>query len=109
MSHDEPTLNNTVLTFIGTLGALATFALIIFIAYLPTQADPADAAAHEARQIKADEARAAGIAKLEGYEVVSAPDQIARMPISDAMQQVVATYTAEAVVVEPATAVTPVQ
>ncbi|ADE53052.1 hypothetical protein [Coraliomargarita akajimensis] len=106
MSHDEPSINNNVLTFLGTLGALATFALVVFIAYLPTKADPADLAAKETRQLKADEARAAGIAKLEGYEVVNAQDKVARIPVDVAMEQVIASYTAEpaaeAETVEPA-------
>ena len=66
MSEKEPSSINQLYTFLGCLGAIASFALIAFIAYLPQQADPADIAVKEQRQIKADEARAAG-AKLESF------------------------------------------
>lgn len=93
MSHsEEPSVNNTVLTFLGSIGAIATFAVVVFIAYLPQQADPADQAAKEARQLKADEARAAGVAKLEGYEVLNAPEGIVRIPVSEAMERVTKAY-----------------
>lgn len=95
MSHsEEPSINNNVLTFLGSIGAIATFAIVVFIAYLPQQADPADQAAKETRQIKADEARAAGAAKLEGYEVVSAPDGLVRIPVEVAMDRVTKAYQA---------------
>jgi len=95
MSHpEEPSINNNVLTFLGSIGAIATFAVVVFVAYLPQQADPADQAAKEARQTKADESRAAGIAKLEGYEVVNAPAGVVRIPVDVAMDQVTKAYQA---------------
>lgn len=84
MSSEEPTLSNNVLTFIGSIGAILIFALIIFITYLPTVADPADQKANEDRQAAADSVRAAGAAKLEGYEVLNKEAGTVRIPIEDA-------------------------
>ena len=47
---------------------------------------------NEARQAKADEARAASLAKLTGYEVINADAGIVRIPIEDAMNATVAAY-----------------
>ena len=92
MSEKEPSSANQLYTFLGCLGAIASFALIAFVAYLPQQADPADQAVKEQRQIKADEARAAGKAKLESYAVVNAEKGIVRIPVDIAMDAVVQDY-----------------
>jgi hypothetical protein len=92
MFEKEPTATNQLYTFLGCLGAIISFALIAFIAYLPQQADPADQAAKEQRQIKADEARAAGKSKLESYAVVNAEAGVVRIPIEPAMDAVVQQY-----------------
>jgi hypothetical protein len=92
MSEKEPSSLNQLYTFLGCLGAIASFALIAFIAYLPQQADPADQAVKEQRQIKADEARAAGIAKLDSFAVVNAEKGIVRIPVDSAMDAVVQQY-----------------
>ena len=92
MSEKEPSSINQLYTFLGCLGAIASFALIAFIAYLPQQADPADIAVKEQRQIKADEARAAGRAKLESFAVVNAEKGIVRIPVDSAMDAVVQQY-----------------
>ena len=88
MSQQEPTisLSNNVLTFIGALGALLIFALIMLVAYLPNLPDPADLKAIEDRQFKADDARAAGVAKLAGYEVLDAEAGVVRIPIEQAKE-----------------------
>jgi len=92
MNQQEPSSFNRLFTFLGCLGAIATFALVAFIAYLPRQADPADEAAKETRQIKADEARAAGKAKLESYSVVDKDKAIVRIPVEVAMDATVSRY-----------------
>ena len=92
MSEKEPSSINQLYTFLGCLGAIASFALIAFIAYLPQQADPADIAVKEQRQIKADQARAAGRAKLESYAVVNPEKGIVRIPVDSAMDAVVRQY-----------------
>jgi hypothetical protein len=84
MSQEEPTFSNSVLTFIGVVGAILTFALIIFVAYLPNLPAPADQKANEDRQAAADEARAAGAAKLQGYEVLNKDGGVVRIPIEEA-------------------------
>ena len=92
MSEKEPSSINQLYTFLGCLGAIVSFALIAFIAYLPQQADPADIAVKEQRQIKADQARAAGRAKLESYAVVNPEKGIVRIPVDSAMDAVVRQY-----------------
>lgn len=97
MSEKEPSTTNQLYTFLGCLGAIASFALIAFIAYLPRQADPADQAVKEQRQIKADEARAAGKAKLNSYALVDAEKRIVRIPVENAMDIVVQQYLGKSV------------
>ncbi len=64
MSHSEVSKSNHVLTFLGSLGAILIFALVIFVAYLPNRPDPVAAETNATRQTKADESRAQGTAKL---------------------------------------------
>lgn len=85
----SPSFGKTA-TFLGSLGGFLIFALIIGIAYLPHRPEPLDAAADEARQLKADEARAAGIAKLSNFAV--AADGSLQVPIEEAMELVVKEY-----------------
>ena len=92
MSSEEPTISNKVLTFVGVIGASLIFALVMFVAYLPTLADPADLKANEDRQAAADAARAAGAAKLEGYEVINQEAGIVRIPIEDAKELTLNAY-----------------
>jgi hypothetical protein len=84
------TTKSTLPTFLGGIGAILIFALVIYIAYLPNRPAPIDAAANEARQIKADEARAAGRAKIENYSV--AADGSVIIPVERAMELVVTQY-----------------
>ena len=60
MSEAKISKSNTLLTFLGCLGALLVFVLIIFIAYLPNRPERVDAQVYATRQAKADESRAAG-------------------------------------------------
>ena len=84
MSSEEPTISNKLLTFVGIIGAILIFALVMFVAYLPTLPDPANQKTWDDRQAAADAARAAGAAKLEGYEVINQEAGIVRIPIEDA-------------------------
>lgn len=77
-------------TFFGSLGAILIFAVIIFLAYLPHRPAPIDQAASEERQSKADEARAAGIAKINTYARTG--DGRFQIPVDRAMELVVADY-----------------
>ncbi|MEM8866690.1 MAG: hypothetical protein AAGC73_00325 [Verrucomicrobiota bacterium] len=95
MSEEAPT-QNSLFTFLGFLGAILIFALLLYIAYIPNRPAPADAAVAETRQIKADEARAAGKAKLTGYEVVNAEAGVVRIPIEEAIQLTIKDYNAAA-------------
>lgn len=92
MSDSQVSKSNFLLTFLGGLGAILIFLLILFIAYLPNRPEPVDASVAAERQAKADEARAAGIKKLTTLEVINAEAGTARIPISDAMQRTVSHY-----------------
>lgn len=87
----EHTSSNSFLaTFLGSLGAILIFALIIFLAYIPHRPEPVDQALSEARQVKADEARAAGLAKINKYAVNA--DGSVQIPVDAAMDLVIKDY-----------------
>lgn len=92
MSESQVSKSNSLLTFLGSLGAILIFVLILFIAYLPNRPDAVNAETTAARQAKADEARAAGIKKLSTYEVIDASAGTVRIPIEEAMQLTVDAY-----------------
>jgi hypothetical protein len=94
MSQPELSTSSRLLSLVGIIGALLAFAAILFVAYLPSRPDPIDQAVNEERQAKADEARAAGVAKLVGFEVIDAAAGTVRIPIADAMDSTVAAYQA---------------
>jgi hypothetical protein len=93
MSSEEPTFLNRSFTFIGALGAILIFAVIIYIAYLPNRAPRVDVAKVAERQAKADEARASGVAKLTGYAVVDKAAGTVRIPIELAKELTLKQYT----------------
>ncbi len=88
----DPSISSksTLPTFLGSIGAILIFALVIYIAYLPNRPAPIDAAANAERQIKADEARAAGRAKVAEFAV--AADGTVRIPVDQAMELVLREY-----------------
>jgi hypothetical protein len=95
MSQSEVSQGNRLFTFMGGIGAILIFAFILFIAYLPNRPEPVDQAVNDARQAKADEARAAGLSKLNGYAVINAEAGTVRIPLKKAMELTVAKYNAE--------------
>ena len=95
MSQSELSTNSRLLSLVGIIGAIFVFAIILFVAYLPSRPAPVDQAVNDARQATADEARAAGVAKLAGFEVINVEAGIVRIPIQDAMELTVAAYSAE--------------
>ena len=94
MSQSELSPSSRLLSLTGIIGAILVFAVILFVAYLPSRPTAVDQAVNDARQAKADEARAAGVAKLTGYEVINEEAGTVRIPIQDAMDQTVAAYSA---------------
>ena len=92
MSQSELSTSSRLLSLVGIIGAILVFAAILFVAYLPSRPAAVDQAANEARQTKADVARAAGVAKLTGFEVIDADAGTVRIPIADAMDSTVAAY-----------------
>lgn len=93
MSQSELSNSSRLLSFVGIIGAILVFAVILLVADMPGNTTAVDQVANEARQAKADEARAAGAAKLTGFEVIDAEAGIVRIPIEDAMEATVAEYT----------------
>ena len=93
MSETQISKSNTLLTFLGCLGAFLVFVLIIFIAYLPNRPERVDAQVYATRQAKADESRAAGIQKLTNYELIDAEAGTARIPIEEAISLTIASYS----------------
>lgn len=87
---DQPSSKSFFLSFLGGLGAILIFVLIIFLAYLPNRPEPIDQAASEARQAKADESRAAGSAKISNYAVN--PDGSIQIPVDAAMDLIAKEY-----------------
>ncbi|HBM86180.1 MAG TPA: hypothetical protein DD423_05280 [Opitutae bacterium] len=94
MSQSEISSSSRLLSFTGAVGAIFVFALILYVAYLPNRPAPFDQQVNDARQAKADEARAAGEAKLNSYEIINAEAGTVRIPIEDAMESTVAAYSA---------------
>lgn len=90
MSHNSAKQNSFWPTFLGSLGAILIFALIIALAYLPNRPEPINQAVAEARQLKADEARAAGVAKISKYAVGA--DGSIQIPVDAAMNLVTDEY-----------------
>lgn len=90
MMSDQLSSKSIWPTFLGSLGAILIFALIIFLAYLPNRPEPVDQAVSEERQAKADEARAAGVAKITKYEEKG--DESFQIPVNEAMDFVVEDY-----------------
>jgi len=96
MSETQVSKSNSLLSLLGGLGAILIFVLILLIAYLPNRPAPVNAQVNATRQLKADEARAGGIQKLTGYEVVNAAAGTVRIPIEEAMQLTVKAYEEKA-------------
>lgn len=108
MSDTQPSKGSSLLTFLGSLGGILIFALIIWIAYLPNRPEPVNAEAFAERQVKADEARAAGISKITTTEVINADAGIVRIPIDQAMKLLVEDYDNLVMITPPAPVLEPV-
>ena len=85
MSETQASKSSSLLTFLGSLGGILIFVLIIWIAYLPNRPAPVNADAAADRQAKADEARAAGTALITTTEVIDAEAGKVRIPVEQAM------------------------
>ena len=92
MKQSVTNTSNTLFTFIGAIGAILIFALIIFVAYLPNISDPADQDVRDKRQSDADAVRAEGVAKLNRYELIDKDSGIVRIPIDKAKSLTLQAY-----------------
>ncbi|MFP4068861.1 MAG: hypothetical protein ACLFVC_01645 [Opitutales bacterium] len=96
MSDKKPSTNNQVLTFLGSLGAILIFLLIMLVAYLPNRPEPVDAEVDAERREQAEEALAAGNKKITTYGVVDKEAGIVRIPVAEAMEMTVKAYGSSA-------------
>ena len=92
MSQTESFKINQLLSLVGIVGTILVFAVILYVAYLPGRPPAVDYKVAEERKQTADEARAAGLAKITGYEVVDAEAGRVRIPIEAAMDLTVVEY-----------------
>ena len=92
MKQSATNTSNTLFTFIGAIGAILIFALIIFIAYLPNISAPADQDVRDKRQSDADAVRSEGVAKLNRYEIINKESGIVRIPIDKAKSLTLQAY-----------------
>jgi len=94
MSQTESFKMNQMLSLASILGAILIFAVILYVAYLPARPSKVDQEVHEERKQKADEARASGLAKIKGYEIINEETGTARIPVEEAMKLTVMQYNA---------------
>ena len=95
MSQKEPSETSRLLSLAGIVGAILVFAVVLYVAYLPGRPAPVDSGVAEKRKQAADEAHAAGLAKISTLEVMDEEAKIARIPIEDAMALTVSQYYIE--------------
>lgn len=92
MSQKESFTVNRLLSLTGIFGSILVFAVILYVAYLPGRPSAVDQETAEKRKQTADEARAAGLAKITGYEVIDSEAGLVRIPIEEAMDLTVMEY-----------------
>ena len=94
MSQQESSEISRLLSLAGIVGAILVFAVVLYVAYLPGRPPAVDSKVAEERKQAADEARAAGLAKISTLEVMDAEAGIVRIPIADAIELTVEDYQA---------------
>lgn len=92
MSQTESPKLNQFLTFTGIVCSILIFVVILYVAYLPGRPPAVDISVSEKRLQTANEARAAGLAKITVFEVIDAEAGIVRIPIQEAMDLTVSEY-----------------
>ena len=90
VAADRGLLFVALATFLGCLGAILIFALVVLLAYIPYRPEPIDKDVAEERQAKADQARAEGVAKITKYAVNA--DGSVQIPVETAMDLVIEDY-----------------
>ncbi len=81
-----------VATFLGIIGTILVFVLVMFLAYLPNRAEPVDAELIQQRKNLLSETRADGISKLNQYAVINADEGTVKIPVERAMSIVLREY-----------------
>lgn len=94
MTQKESFSINRLLSLAGIFGSILVFAVILYVAYLPGLPPAVDHEVGEKRKQTADEARAAGQAKLTGY-VKNKDTGAIQIPIELAMSLTISDYQAE--------------
>lgn len=90
--HEKVSNTSVFYSFLGGIGAILIFLLILMVAYLPNRPEPVDQSVEEDRQLKADEARAAGIKKISEFAVVNADQGVFQIPVEDAIELTLREY-----------------
>lgn len=98
MSDPHPTetsWSNRTATFIGALGFIFLFLLILWIAYLPYRPEPIAQELGKERTETVRELRNQAIEENTTYGVVNEPEGIYRIPVEEAMRLTVEKYRTE--------------
>lgn len=90
-NENEPS-SNLGISLIASAAGILLFALIIWIAYLPTHSDSVDVELKAQREQKLVETRATATETLNNYSVVSKSEGIYRIPIDKAMELTVKSF-----------------
>ena len=88
----EPGLSHQTMTFLGVLGSLSLFAMVLWIAYLPNRADDPLATTTEQRLLILQEAEGASAADINTLEVVDATNGVYKIPLDSAMEATLKAY-----------------
>lgn len=91
-STETDSKSNLIISLLASAAGILLFALILWLTYLPTHSDRADANLRMERESKLTSLRAGAEQLLENYGMVNAADGIYRIPIEQAMQLTVETY-----------------
>ena len=92
MSWKESSTANQLLSLVGIAGVILVFAVVLYVAYLPGRPPAIDRQQGEERRQAADEAHAAGMAKITGFEVIDPEAGTVSIPIEKAMDLTVKAY-----------------
>ena len=92
MSEKETSESSRLLSLAVLIGSMLVFAVFFYIAYLPGRPPAVDHDAAKERKQLADEARAAGIAKINNLEVIDEAAGTIRIPLEDAVKLTVKDY-----------------
>ncbi|MGB0371262.1 MAG: hypothetical protein ACPGN3_07895 [Opitutales bacterium] len=89
-SHNEPSQYSKVFSFVGVLGSMLLFLVILMITYIPSDKEPVGANVSSLREATLEENSAADRRKLNEVKAVDPVAGIYKIPVSDAIELTVA-------------------